>query len=510
MRLFMYFVACAFSLNSSVAGAGLFDDLNKMGKQLQLQLEQGGGFKIPSPDSSGLNVPDATGGETADSNSSIVKGGGSGSIVGCTSVDTVECACKTLTGFVDDAAVLLRLPRANVQVLSSDFSMPVNEINTELVQPLRADESNGDVASLELYRNAFETAEIASLYSQFLETAGKKADFASILKQLADEDVGFQAKKKPVKYDAMQAYGIILLYYQSRGSKASTGFNYLKTAAKERPKTAMIATYQLGHRAYFAIGEARNLSKAAAWMGKAYEVIEEKKREDLRGMLAIPLSQEFHSLVTNEFMSLVSEPDYARRDMYAELIKSAKQMEASVADSMRNSSGKQPELIAIQKAFLRKESEINAKILRAIGQEERATIEEQRLQKFVDDQAADAEKYDDYEYTSSETREFLTSALANINKLDDKQKKIFSDATGELALLAIESNRIRLYFLGKWASGNVDILNDAAAGRVIFDNRNVACNQHKRLNAVSVKLGAPKASVVFNSDSDDTMIKMTD
>ena len=53
--------------------------------------------------------------------------------------------------------------------------------------------------------------------------------------------------------------------------------SYLKAASKGDPRKAFIATYQLGHRAYFGIGEAQKLTQAATWTLKSYEAAEKRK-----------------------------------------------------------------------------------------------------------------------------------------------------------------------------------------------------------------------------------------
>ena len=493
------FLGAVFSL-SQTAHAGLFDDLNKMQKDLEKL--QGG--IMPEAPSAGGNT---TGFSGMSGMSSDASGGGTSG--DAAAKDTVDAVCRASwrEGQVNAASIFKKLPKPNIQVLKSDFSIAPDKINSELNQAPNTSEQNADVASLELYENAFESGEIASLFSQFLNTVGSKADYMSIMKQAADAKSGFDTKKKAIKRDAQQAYGIMLLYYQSRGANASTGMSYLKAASKGDPTKAFIATYQLGHRAYFGIGEAQNLTKAANWMLKSYEAVENRKNADLRAQTAIPLSEGFIRLVTDEFMRLVSHPAYKRRAQYAELAQAAQSMQNDLAQSMQNAKGRSPSIIAITEAYLARESEINAKILRAIGQEAQATIEEQRVQKFVDDQSKDAEKFNDYSYTSTNTLQFLVSALQNVKSLDATQKQKFSDAMGELALLTIEMNRITRHMVSQFASGNVDMMQMTVATPV-FTSVKVTCNLYDALNNVGTKMGAPKAEVVFSSDADDTVINM--
>ena len=482
--------------------AGLFDDLQKMQKDLQ-NLQSG---NIPK-------APSAGGNATSSAGMSGMASGASGTAMSgdAAAKDTVDSACRTYwrEGRVNSASMFKKLPRPNIQLLKNDFSIAPDKINTELNRAPDATKQNADIASLELYINAFESGEIASLFSQFLGTVGNKADYMSIMKQAADAKSGFDSKKKAIKRDAQQAYGIMLLYYQSRGANASTGMKYLKAAAKSGPKKAFIATYQLGHRAYFGIGEAQNLTKAATWMLKSYEAVQIRSNADSAGQTAIPLSEGFIRLVTDEFMELVSHPSYKRRAQYAELAQAAQNMQNDLAQSMQNAKGRSPSIVGITEAYLARETQINAKILRAIGQEERATIEEQRVQKFVNDQSKDAEKYNDYSYTSSETRQFLVSALQNVKSFDATQKQKFSDAMGELALLTIEMNRISRHIVSQFASGNIDMMQMYLA-QPVFTSTKVTCNLYDALNGVGTKLGAPKAAVKFDPKNSKSVVAVAD
>lgn len=480
---------------SQVAHAGLFDDLKKMQQGLE-QLQSG---NMPEAPSGSGNTGPLGMGSTASSGDVNADAAGQ---------DTVDAACRAAMqeGKVNAAAIFKTLPKPNIQLLKSDFSIAPEKINTELNRAPKANELNADVVSLELYRNAFETGVIASLFSQFLDTFGNKADYMSIMKQVANSDKGYDKKKGAMKRDAQQAYGIMLLYYQSRGANASTGLDYLKAPAKGDSTKAMISTYHLGHRAYYGIEEPRNLSKAASWMLKSYEAVERRKRS---GMTSVPLSESFIQLVNNEFLELVADPAYARREMYADLSQAAQSMRASMTQLMQNAKGRSPGIEAITKAYLIRESQISASIMRAIGQEAQATIEEQRLQKFADDQSKDDEKYSDYAYTSSESRAFIVSELKNVKALDANQKQKFSDAMRELALLTIEMKRIERHMIGQIATGQIDIMQMTVADPV-FTSVKVTCKLYDALNDVGTKMGAPKADVVFSSDAENTVINMAE
>ena len=87
-------------------------------------------------------------------------------------------------------------------------------------------------------------------------------------------------RKKQINVMHSKRMASCLLYYQSRGANVTRGLNYLKAAGKGGSKKAFIATYQLGHRAHFGIGESQNLSKAATWMLKSYEAVKKEKTKN--------------------------------------------------------------------------------------------------------------------------------------------------------------------------------------------------------------------------------------
>ena len=178
-----------------------------------------------------------------------------------------------------------------------------------------------------------------------------------------------------------------------------------------------------------------------------------------------------------------------------------------MAQSMQNAKGRSPGIEAITKAYLTRESQINASIMRAIGQDAQATIEEQRLQKFADDLSKDAEKYNDFYTETAGTREFILSGLKNIDSLDANQKQKFSDAMRELALLTIEMKRIERYMISQMVRGQIDIMQMTLAAPV-FTSVKVTCKLYDALNDVGTKMGAPKADVVFSSDAEDSVMNL--
>lgn len=486
---------------SQTAHAGLFDDLKKLQQDLE-QLESGNMPQAPSS-SGNSNV---IGGDGSASGSATI---GGGSDADAANEGTVVSICRRALreGNVDAAKIFKMLPKPNIQLLKSDFSTAPENINTELNRAPKGNELNADVPSLELYRNAFETGEVASLFSQFLDTVGNKADYSSIMKQLADAEAGYDKKKNAMKRDAQQAYGIILMYFQSRGANASNGFDYLKASVEGAATNAMIATYQLGHRAYYGIKEPKNLSKAASWMLKSYESVNKRKSLDAKAKTSVPLSEAFIQLVTDEFLELVDDPAYARRDLYANLIQSAQSAHDSMAQSMKNTKGRTPGVEAITRAYLIRESQINASIMRAIGQEAQATIEEQRLQKFADDMSKDAEKFSDFSTETAGTREFISSGLEKIGSLDASQKQKVSDAMRELAFLAIEMKDIERYLITQYATGQLDLLQMTVA-QPLFRSVKVTCKVYDELTDVGTKMGAPKPDVTFDPKNSKSVIPL--
>ena len=479
---------------SNGANAGLFDqlkkDLSKMQEQVE-GLQQGGNLpKIQTP-----NTNNSTSIKSSTSNNATTDTSNAGMVKGEAKVEYI-CRQHWQTGKVNPDTVFKKLPKGNKKILESDFGLSIDAVDLTLNN---APKKGGDkeVASLAFYTNAFETGAMAYVFDQFLKTKGKRSEYLSIIKQVANSNAGFSADKKALKRDAQQMYGIILLYYNAKGVD---GFSYLKNASKGDVSKALISTYHIGHRAYFGIKEGRDLSKAANWMLKSFNAVEQRQRDANSGQTAIPLGREFADLVKNEFYALVSEPDYGRRDLYRDLIQQAQQMQASFAQEMENAKGQVPDITSVTKAYLKKRKIVEIKILRSIGDEERAGQEEQLLQKFVDDKNLDDQKNDDFSWISEQTTAHIEEGLASVNALDDGEKKEFVESMGDLGSLMTEMERIKMGLTARVLMGEISLLSYAAAGPIV-NGMKTGCDLYDRLKNVGKKVGAPIGEVTFSGDT---------
>lgn len=467
MKFNIYIGCLALFCVSGVANAGLFDDLQKMQnsmQELQQELQQGGGLKAPSVGGSGLGGLSIPSGAASGAQAS---GAGMGNCGG-PDKKKLECVCRStfMEGArVNKKAVFEKLPTANLNVLASDISANLADLNNDLKRSLDKETSSDDVADLSWYKNAFETGEFAAVFSHFLRTT-TKAETLSQIKQVADGNAGFDSKKKAFKRDAQQAYGIILMYYQKYGAKAEVGFKYLKDAAKGDPSKAFIATYQLGHRAFKGIGESRNLTKAATWMLKSYEAVQERDRKAQNGQTVLHLSPAFSSLVQEEFMSLVSDPAYSRRAQYANLMQQAEQMRADVQNSVRDAKGQAPEFGNIERGYLLQLAKVHAGLLKATGNAAKATALEERVLKFKQDRDWSDQDSKDLRISIPGTDEIIKEVIDGMGNMSAEQEEGFNSSMKELAVLVTDMARIQTSMIQRVTSGEIPMATLAAYPRV--------------------------------------------
>lgn len=499
MKFNIYVGCLALFCVSGVANAGLFDDLTKMQNSLQ-DLQQGGGLKAPSVGGSGLgglSIPAgaAAGGQAA--------GAGMGN---CGGPDKKKLACVCRSTFMEGAqvnkkAVIDKLPPVNVGLLASDIAADLGSLNNEFKRPLDKTTSSEDVSDLSWYKNAFETGEFAVVFNEFLK-ATAKTELLSQIKQVADGKTGFDTKKKAFKRDAQQAYGIILMYYQKFGAKADVGLKYLKDAAKGDPSKAFIATYQLGHRAFKGIGESRNLNKAATWMLKSFQAVQERDRKAGAGQTVLHLSPAFSSLVQEEFTSLVSDPAYSRRDQYASLMQQAEQMRAGVQNSIQDAKGKAPEFANIERAYLLRLGEVHVGLLKSSNNAAKATALEGRILKFEQDRDWSDEDSNDLRISMPGTDEIIKEVIAGMGTMNAEQTEAFQGSMKELAALVTDMAKIQTSMIQRVTSGEVPMTILAAYPRVSNSvPRN--CAALDSLNGELEKAGKPGADINdIGQDSD--------
>ena len=491
MKFNIYVGCLALFCVSGVANAGLFDDLTKMQNSLQ-DLQQGGGLKAPSVGGSGLGglgIPSgaAAGGQAA--------GAGMGN---CGGPDKKKLACVCRSTFMEGAqvnkkAVIDKLPPPNVSLLASDIAADLGSLNNDLKRSLDTKTSSDDVADLSWYKNAFETGEFSAVFSHFLRTSAK-AETLSQIKRVADGKTGFDAKKKAFKRDAQQAYGIILMYYQKYGAKAEVGLKYLKDSAKGDPSKAFIATYQIGHRAFKGIGESRDLTKAATWMLKSFQAVQERDRKALAGQTVLLLSPAFSSLVQEEFTSLVSDPAYSRRAQYADLMQRAEQMRAEVQNSIQDAEGQAPEFGNIERGYLLQLAKVHVGLHRATGNAAKATALEERVLKFEQDRDWSDQDSNDLRISIPGTDEIIKEVIDGMGNMSAEQGEAFNSSMKELAVLVTDMARIQTSMIQRVTSGEVSMATLAAYPRVsasVPQN----CEAIDILNGELEKAGKPGADI---------------
>ena len=68
-------------------------------------------------------------------------------------------------------------------------------------------------------------------------------------------------------------------------------------------------------------------------------------------------------------------------------------------------------------------------------------------------------------------------------------------------------DRINRHIITQFTSGKIDLMQVTVASEV-FASVKITCKLYDDLNNIGTKVGAPKADVVFDSDSEDTVINM--
>ena len=120
--------------------------------------------------------------------------------------------------------------------------------------------------------------------------------------------------------DAKFAYGIVHLFFSKAGANEDLGNRLVREAAKkQQPGAAYIESV----RFYYGVGRNRDTTQAVTWILNSQNVLDEMK-----------LKTPFRDLVNAKFYQMVSDPEYPRRDMYAQLIEMQQEMHASVMAEM--------------------------------------------------------------------------------------------------------------------------------------------------------------------------------
>ena len=488
------------------ANAAFAFDLKALQKEMEAavqQLDKGGGLKLPNLSG---GVPSVGG---------IPSIGGTPSVSGATVDETgcsgsgqkkVECICTDVQiegASVNKARVLKSLPSPNTSILGSDFSGEIAALNVLLNKPLDESTAGQDVLSLDWYKNTFESPEFAVVFSHFLKTT-EKADLISQIKQVADKKAGFDTTAKAFKRDAQQAYGVILLYYQGVGANSSAGMKYLKAAAKSNPTKSFISTYQMGHRAYKGIDQPINLSTAANWMLKSYNAVQERQNKTDLVESVLTLNPAFVSLVESEFISLVSEPNYKRRELYASLIQKAAQMREGLTQAVKDAKGLSPSVAQTERAYLIRMGEIHGMLLRSTGNAQKATGLEERVLKFKQDRDWSDQKSKDLRISMSGTDEMIKEVIGGMGAMSEKQDQEFRKSMTELAVLVTDLFKIRMNLIQKAARGEYTPL-EVVAATPLLNSVAESCLMFNTLNNEITKKGKPAVVVSDIGEDSDTI-----
>ena len=208
-----------------------------------------------------------------------------------------------------------KLAKPNLKNLEQSFGKSASQIAS--IISTDAPPSLGVVPDMTILKGAFESREVRLLFENFVNN--RDINDLSIMLETSKKS-SFDASVKKMANDAKFAYGIVHLFFSKAGSNGDLGNTLIREAAKkQQPGAAYIESV----RFYYGVGRNRDTTQAVTWILNSQKVLDEMK-----------LKTPFRDLVNAKFYQMVSDPEYPRRDMYAQLIEMQQEMHASVMAEM--------------------------------------------------------------------------------------------------------------------------------------------------------------------------------
>lgn len=260
----------------------------------------------------------------------------------------------------------------------------------------------------------------------------------------------------------------------------------------------------MGHRAYKGIDQPINLSTAANWMLKSYNAVQERQIKTDQFESVLTLDPAFVSLVESEFISLVSEPNYKRRELYASLIQQAEQMRQGMNRAVKDAKGQSPSIAATERAYLIRMGEIHAMLLRSTGNAQKATGLEERVLKFKQDRDWSDQKSKDLRISIPGTDKMIKEVIGGMGAMSEKQDQEFRKSMRALAVLVTDLYKIRGYLIQKAMKGEYSPL-ELAAAKPLLGSVSDSCLMLDTLNNEITKKGKPAVVVSDIGEDSDTI-----
>lgn len=316
MKFSNYFCLVAFVwLIASPANA---QDLGGLFKQLEDTLNSANqGQTNQSSNSSGSGATGGLGGllnslqqmDQSSSGSNAEPSSGAKEIA--TSNKTINFICKRQA--LPD--IYKKLAKPNLKNLEQSFGKSASQIAS--IISTDTPPSPGVVPDMTVLKGAFESREIRLLFENFINH--RDINDLSIMLETSKKS-SFDAKAQKIANDARFAYGIVHLFFSSAGANEDLGNKLIREAAKKQQPGA---AYIEGVRLYYGIGRNRDITQAVTWTLKARDTLD-----------ALKLETPMREIVGVKFYQMVSDPDYPRRDMYAQLIEMQQEFHAALMTRM--------------------------------------------------------------------------------------------------------------------------------------------------------------------------------
>ena len=228
-----------------------------------------------------------------------------------TSNKTINFICKRQA--LPD--IYKKLAKSNLKNLEQSFGRSASQIasivSTDTLPSLSI------VPDMTILKGAFESREVRLLFENFVNN--RDVNDLSIMLETSKKS-SFDSGVQKIANDAKFAYGIVHLFFSNAGANEDLGNKLIREAAKKKQPGA---AYLESVRLYYGIGRNRDITQAVTWILNSQNVLDEMK-----------LKTPFRDLVNAKFYQMVSDPEYPRRDMYAQLIEMQKEMHANVMAEM--------------------------------------------------------------------------------------------------------------------------------------------------------------------------------
>ena len=312
MKYANYFCLMAFLW--SFASPANAQDLGGLFKQLEDTLNSANqGQTNQSSNSSGGGAAGGLGGllnslqkmDQSSSGSNAAPSSGAEEIA--TSNKTINFICKRQV--LPD--IYKKLAKPNLKNLEQSFGKSTSQIasivSTDTLPSL------GVVPDMAILKGAFESREVRLLFENFVNN--RDVNDLSIMLETSKKS-SFDAKVQKIANDARFAYGIAHLFFSEAGANEDLGNKLIWEAAK---KGQLGAEYLVSLQVYHGIGRTRNITNAVAWAFKAQEKFK-----------ALEIKTPIRELVDAKVHEMISDPEYPRRELYAQVRQIGKEAHANL------------------------------------------------------------------------------------------------------------------------------------------------------------------------------------